>query len=194
MFALIAALKKTLIRFGYNRSIYFFGLMQLFTNNSFDNCKCHELLDFARLGPHRPHPLQVRRWTTATKRTTPTSARTPTTNDRHDAEEEEEKRDECSVKPTDRLFGTRPISSFGAFAPWTRTRGRPLSPISYARLCPGPGENETSGILREKNRAARRFFESMTDPEGLAVPCKSAAKKRNWPGKMFREVVQDSSW
>jgi len=51
---------------------------------------------------------------------TSTTARMPTTNDRHDAEEEE-KRDECSVKPTDWLFGTRPISSFGAFAPWTRT-------------------------------------------------------------------------
>jgi len=97
---------------------------------------------------------------------TSTTARMPTTNDRHDAEEEE-KRDECSVKPTDWLFGTRPISSFGAFAPWTRTRGRPLSPISNARLCPG---NETSGKNSVKNRATRRFSELMIGPKKLTEP------------------------
>lgn len=71
--------------------------------------------------------------------TIPATTKTLTTNDRHDTKEEE-KRDECSVKPTDRLFGTRAISSYGAFALWTRTRESPLSPIlnsflGYKTIC-----------------------------------------------------------
>jgi len=119
---------------------------------------------------------------------TSTTARMPTTNDRHDAEEEE-KRDECSVKPTDWLFGTRPISSFGAFAPWTRTRGRPLSPISNTRLCPG---NETSGKIPRK--IARRFFKLVIDPKKLTELCKSTARKlETRTRRMFCGNVRDNS-
>jgi len=46
------------------------------------------------------------------------------------------------------------------------------------RLCLGPGETRRQGNPA-KNRATRRFSESMTDPKGLAELCKSVAKKRD---------------
>lgn len=192
--AVIKIFVQRLKRRGNNqigRSVFLqFNSTLLLRNGSRDNRKFRELLDFGRPGPHRSHPLQTRRWTTATRRTTSTTARTPTTNDRHDAEEEEEKRDECSVKPTDRLFGTRPISSFGAFAPWTRTRGRPLSSISNARPT---GWNETSGNPA-KNPAPHRFFFFQIDDRPERISRALQIRRNEIEEKMFREIVQDCSW
>lgn len=95
----------------------------------------------------------------------------------------------CSAKPTDRLFGTRPISSFGAVDANT------LNIADFINSCLSVLDQVKETKLKNpaRNHATRHSFESVRAQKDQSLKlCESCAKKRNQTRTMFRDMVRSS--